>query len=72
MSIQEISVSNNQRKKLSNFCQDESIVQIDDNGDVIVNVAAYKALKKSSKSSPIEDIIDAQSLDFSSEFFLFS
>lgn len=72
MSIQEISVSNNQRKKLSHIIDDQNIVQTDENGDVIINVDAYRAYKKLSKKTPVEDILDDVSLDFNSEYFFFS
>jgi len=72
MHIQEISVSNNQRKKLTLCVNDQNIIQTEDNGDVIVNVEAYQAYKKAQKKSPIEDILDDQDLDFSCEFIVFS
>jgi len=72
MNIQEISVSNNLRKKLAHSIDDQNIVQVDDNGDVIVNVEAYSAFKKDQRKTPIEDILEGQQLDFSCEFFLFN
>lgn len=72
MNVQEISVSNNQRKKLSQIINDENIIQVDENGDVIVNVAAYKSYKQETKKTPIEDILDNEALDFSNEFFFFN
>jgi len=72
MNIQEISVSNNLRKKLGLCIKDENIVQVDENGDVIVNVEAYKAFKTANRKTPIEDILEEQQLDFSCEFFFFN
>lgn len=72
MNIQEISVSNNLRKKLGHCIKDENIVQVDENGDVIVNVEAYQEYKNENHKTPIEDILADQVLDFSCEFFFFS
>ncbi len=72
MSIQEIALSQNQKKKLLKSIGDESIAFKDDNGDIVVNVKAYSDLKQDSDSAPIEEIIDDVSLDFDSQYFLFS
>ena len=72
MSIQEIALSQNQKKKLLKSIGDESIAFKDDNGDIVVNVKAYSDLKQDSDSAPIEEIIGDVSLDFDSQYFLFS
>lgn len=72
MNIQEISISNNLRKKLAHCIQDENIIQVDENGDVIVNVPAYIDYKTQTKKQPIEEILQGQSLDFDCEFFYFT
>jgi len=71
MHIQEISVSNNQRKKLSQCVSDQNILQVEENGDIIVKVETYLAYKKAQNKSPIEDILDDQTLDVSCEFIVF-
>ncbi len=72
MSIQEISLSQNQKKKLLKSINDEGIAFKDDNGDIVVNVEAYINLKQDSDSAPVEDIIGDVILDFDSQYFLFS
>jgi hypothetical protein len=72
MSIQEILLSKNQKKKLLKSINDEGIAFKDDNGDIVVNVEAYINLKQDSDSAPVEDIIGDVILDFDSQYFLFS
>jgi hypothetical protein len=72
MSIQEISLSQNQKKKLLKSINDEGIAFKDDNGDIVVKVEAYINLKQGSDSAPVEDIIGDVILDFDSQYFLFS
>lgn len=72
MSIQEIALSKNQKKKLLKSISDEDIAFKDDNGDIVVKVEAYINLKQDSDSAPIEDIIGDVTLDFDSQYFLFS
>ena len=71
MSIQEIALSHNQKKKLLKSIKDDSVIFEDDNGDVVVSVEAYLNLKKNSDSAPIELIIGGEILDFDSQYFLF-
>ncbi len=72
MSIQEIAISNNQKKHLLKAVQDESILFQDDNGDLVVNVAAYEASRTDKNPTPIEDIIGEDVLDYNAEYFVFS
>ena len=82
MSIQEISLANNQKKRLAKAVKDQAVLFADDNGDLVVNVANYKALKKELivakaikpgiELTPIEAIVGEDVLDFSSEYFVFS
>jgi hypothetical protein len=77
MSIQDISITNNQKKLLLKAIKDTQILVQEDNGDLIVNVAAYLALKnniayKKTGAEPIEDIIGEDVLDFDMEYFVFS
>ena len=75
MSIQEIGITNNQRKQLLRAINNEKVLFTDDNGDLVVNVAAYLVFKETLKkrdADPIEVTIGAENLDFDSEFFVFS
>jgi len=73
MSIQEISVSNNQKKSLLKAVKDQQVLFQDDNGDLVVNVEAYEEWKelKGKGSDPIEEIVE-EALDYDSEYFVFS
>jgi hypothetical protein len=72
MSIQEIALSHNQKKKLLKSIGDENVVFKDDNGDIVVNVEGYLNFKQDSNSAPIEEILSDEILDFDSQYFLFS
>lgn len=52
---------------------DETILFEDDNGDVVVNAAAYKAFKKGMPApAPIEAVIGRDTLNFDMDYFVFS
>ncbi len=82
MSIQEVSVANNQKKRLLKVIKDPAVLFSEDNGDLVVNAAAYEALKKELavakvakphlNAKPIEEIVGDDVLDFSHEYFVFS
>lgn len=72
MSIQDITVSNNIRKKIINAVRDDSAIIIEENGDVIISVAAYQEFAQRIKRSPLEEILGEDTLDFSAEYFVFS
>ena len=77
MSIQDISITNNQKKLLLKAIKDTQILVQEENGDLVVNVAAYLALKnniayKSTGAEPIEEVIGHDELDFDAEYFVFS
>lgn len=72
MSIQDITVSNNIRKKIINAVRDDSAIIIEENGDVIISVAAYQEFAERIKRSPLEEILGEDTLDFSAEYFVFS
>jgi ASC-1-like (ASCH) protein len=72
MSIQTISLSNNQKKQLRNSSKLDSVLFIDDNDDLVVNVAAYETLKQSTNPAPIEAIVGDDVLDFQVEYFVFN
>jgi ASC-1-like (ASCH) protein len=71
MSLQDIQIANNQRKRLLKAIADEDILQQDE--DVLVlSVAAYKSYKDMTGESPIEDIISDAKLDYSAEYIIFN
>lgn len=72
MSIQDITVSNNIRKKIINAVRDDSAIIIEENGDVIISVAAYQEFAERIKRSPLEEILGEDTFDFSAEYFVFS
>lgn len=72
MSIQEIPLSHNQKKKLLKAINNDNVIFRDDNGDVVVSVEAYRALWESNDSAPIETIIGADLLDYNSLYFVFT
>jgi len=77
MSIQDISITNNQKKSLLKAIKDKQILIQEENGDLVVNVAAYQALKnniayKNTGAEPIEEVIGEDVLDFDAEYFVFS
>lgn len=77
MSIQDIPVSNNQKKQLLHAITDRRVLIEEDSGEVVLNVAAYQALKndlahKKSNNEPIEEIVGNDVLDSDAEFIVFS
>ncbi len=72
MSIQEIALSHNQKKKLLKSIDNENVVFKDDNGDIVVSVEAYLNLKQAADSAPIETIVGEDVLDYDSQYFIFS
>jgi hypothetical protein len=70
MSLQDIQIANNQRKRLLNAIDDEKLLQQDE--DVLVlNVAAYLDYKALSGESPIEEIVGDIELDYGAEYIIF-
>lgn len=77
MSIQDITASNNQKKRLLHAIDDEHVLIQNEEGEVVVNVAAYVTFKKDlpaekSNPAPIEAIIGDNILNFDAEYFVFS
>ena len=70
MRIQEIMISNNNKKLLKSIT-DNDVIYKEDNGDIVVNVEAYQNLKQDSNSAPIETMLDDDTLDFDNEYFVF-
>jgi len=71
MTIQDIEVSNNIRKKIVTALRDDSVLITEENGDVIVSVEAYNAFATRIKRSPLIEILGDDLLDFSAEYFVF-
>lgn len=72
MSVQEIALSHNQRKKLLKAITDENILFEEENGDIVMSVEGYKAFKVNKHPAPIENIIGDNLLDDNAEFIVFS
>lgn len=72
MSIQEIAVSNNQKKHLLKAINNEAVMYQEENGDLVVDVDSYLDFIKDAESGPIEAIIGDDVLDFDAEYFVFS
>jgi len=72
MTIQDIEVSNNIRKKIITAVRDEASIVVEEGGDVIISVEAYNEFAKKIKRSPLLEILGDDVLDFSSEYFVFS
>jgi len=72
MSIQEIAVSNNQKKQLLKAIKKDEVLFQEDNGDLVVSVAAYVIFKKEADPGPLEAIMGEDTLDFNAEYFVFS
>ena len=72
MSIQEIAVSNNQKKQLLKAINKDEVLFQEDNGDLVVSVAAYLNFKQEADPGPLEAIVGEDTLDFNAEYFVFS
>ena len=72
MTIQEITLSNNQKKKLQKAVNGSTVLFQDDNGDLVVNVEAYLEFLEGIKQAPIEDIVGNNVLNYDAEYFVFS
>lgn len=71
MSIQEIAISNSQKKKLLKLTELEEVLFQDENGDLVVDVSAYQALKDNIEPVSIESVIAENKLDYSVSYFIF-
>jgi len=71
MSLQDIYIANNQRKRLLKAVVDEELLQLDE-GALVLNVAAYLSFKALSGESPIEEILGDVELDYSVEYIVFN
>ncbi|MFT4823370.1 MAG: hypothetical protein ACI9DH_000388 [Halioglobus sp.] len=71
MSLQDIQIANNQRKRLLKAIVDEKLLQQDEDA-LILNVAAYLDYKASSGESPVEEIVGDTELDYAAEYIVFN
>lgn len=70
--IQEISVTNNQKKAIiTALKRRKSAYMVDENGDLIVEIEAYEDFMDEFDRSPIEDLLGDDVLDYSQEFWVF-
>ena len=71
MSLQDIYIANNQRKRLLKVITDEELLQKDEDA-LVLNVAAYLNYKALSGESPVEEIVGDVELDYSAEYIIFN
>ncbi|MFT6285943.1 MAG: hypothetical protein ACJAYC_003899 [Halieaceae bacterium] len=71
MSLQDIQIGNNQRKRLLKAIVDQKLLQQDEEV-LVLNVAAYLDYKTSSNESPVENIVGDIELDYGAEYIIFS
>ena len=71
MSIQDIAVSHNVKKKLLQAVKDATVLFQDEDGAVVVNAAGYRVLKAETAAEPLEDVLGDVVLDLSAEYFVF-
>ncbi len=72
MSIQEIAVSNSQKKKIQKAINDDSVLIVDDNGDLAVQAITYEVFKQKTRATPLEDILGEDALSPDAEYYVFS
>ena len=72
MSIQDITVSNGQKKSLLKTINDVEIAVQEEDGGIIVNVEAYMAKYPKLLESPIYQIIENETFDKNAEDWVFS
>jgi len=71
MSIQDIAVSQNLKKKLLRAVTDEAVLFQDEDGAVVVNVASYVAMKAHTGTEPLEDVLGDIVLDLGAQYLVF-
>jgi hypothetical protein len=72
MSVQEISVTNNQKKQILKTVKKASIVFQEENGDVVLNVDAYIEFMEDKEKDPVTDIFGEGVVDLDNEYVVFS
>jgi len=71
MSIQDIAVSHNTRKRLLRAIKDKAVLFQDEDGALVVDAAGYELLKTDTGTQPLEDVLGDVRLDEAAEFFVF-
>lgn len=72
MNIQEINVTNNQKKAIIKaFKKRKSVYIEEENGDLVVSVDAYEDYLDEIDKEPIEEILGDVFLDYGAEYFIF-
>ena len=71
MSLQDIHIANNQRKRLLKAIVDEKLL-LQDESALVLNVAAYLNYKALSGESPVEEIVGDTELDYGAEYIIFN
>ena len=71
MSLQDIYIANNQRKRLLKTVVDETLLQQDEH-TLVLNVAAYLDYKALTGECPVEEIVGDIELDYGAEYIIFS
>ena len=71
MSLQDINVANNQRKRLLKAIVDEKLLQQDEDA-LVLDVAAYLNYKTLSGESPVEEILGDIELHYGAEYIIFN
>ena len=71
MSIKDIPISNNKKKQLLNCISDQTIFFQDENGDIVVDTQAYKALKEQLQAAPIEELLQLDDLETLADYVVF-
>ena len=72
MKIQDLAVSNNLKKKVMTTLADDTLYMQEENGDLVINVAAYLARKTNSKTVTLEDILGKDLLDLDADYIVLS
>lgn len=72
MSVQEITVTNNQKKAIkSAFKKRKGVYMEEENGDLVIEFAAYEDFIDEMDKTPIEDVIGEGVLTYDAEFLVF-
>jgi hypothetical protein len=71
MSLQDIHIANNQRKRLLKAIVDEKLLQQDEDA-LVLDVAAYLNYKTLSGESPVEEILGDIELQYGAEYIIFN
>ena len=73
MSVQEISVTNNQKKAIkSAFKKRKDVFIEEENGDLVIEFSAYEDYMDEVDKTPIEDVLGEGVLTYDAEFLVFT